>query len=228
MGFRNDYILRLIEEMMKVVAHALGLKSRGKYDEALFAINEGLGRLLSLDSHKINLLTADTLLQWCQARSAADPQVTLTVGQAIAAAAEMHAAKGEEQTARSLAAKALHFLVSAHGMAGVQWEEEHTRQVNGLLDRLAEEPLPGHTRLALLAYWERLGQFARAEDELFALVQAADPQGPGPAQLLAVGEAFYQRLLGQSDAALAAGGLPRDEVLEGRAALARRLPGSGG
>jgi hypothetical protein len=64
------------------------------------------------------------------------------------------------------------------------------------------------TQSLLLQYYEQHGAFAKAEDILFAMLDDT-PESPVVAE---VGRAFYTRLQTQSDAALAAGNLPRDEV----------------
>jgi hypothetical protein len=77
------------------------------------------------------------------------------------------------------------------------------------------------------ATWRRLhafdvfrGAYARAEDTLFAWLEHA----PGDAAL-AAGSAFYDHLALLDDAALDRGGLPRDEVAEGRAAFSAAARG---
>ena len=75
----------------------------------------------------------------------------------------------------------------------------------------------------LMRHYERIGEFARAEDALFAWWTAE----PANVELLDFGAAFYQRLLGLKDDTLAAGNLPRAEVQAGLAELDRAKPGSG-
>ena len=70
----------------------------------------------------------------------------------------------------------------------------------------------------LMQHYERLGDFAKAEDALFAMLEL-QPQNQ---RALDFGFAFYERLRGQSDAALAAGNLPRTELEAGLGELSRR------
>ena len=69
-----------------------------------------------------------------------------------------------------------------------------------------------------MQHYERTGNFAKAEDALFAMLEAE----PDNAALVEFGLAFYQRLLTQSDAALNAANLPRVEAEEGQKELQRR------
>ena len=63
--------------------------------------------------------------------------------------------------------------------------------------------------------WDHLGAYATAEDRLFRWL------GTGDGDALPAGRGFYARLLSLEDEALILGGLPRDEVLDGQAELAR-------
>lgn len=83
------------------------------------------------------------------------------------------------------------------------------------------------------ASWERLhryfamnGAYARAEDALFAWLDALGSTGSDDRQvtyLTEVGGSFYRSLADVDDATLEAGGLPRDEVGEGRASFEESL-----
>jgi hypothetical protein len=68
--------------------------------------------------------------------------------------------------------------------------------------------LPLETQARLMQHYEVTGQFAKAEDCLFAMLEAE----PGNAALVQFGIAFCERLRGQSDASLASGNLPRPEL----------------
>jgi hypothetical protein len=83
----------------------------------------------------------------------------------------------------------------------------------------ALDELPMATNALLMEHYERTGQFAKAEDSLFAILDA----GPDNAAALEFGISFYDRLLRQSDMQLADGNLPRNEVEAGRSELRERI-----
>jgi hypothetical protein len=78
-------------------------------------------------------------------------------------------------------------------------------------------PLPLETQARLMQHYERTGQYAKAEDQLFAMLEVA-PAHPGLKEL---GIGFYKRLQGKSDRELSDGGLPREEVDAGLVELSR-------
>jgi len=69
-----------------------------------------------------------------------------------------------------------------------------------------------------MRHYEQTREFAKAEDTLFGILDAA----PTSAKLLDFGKLFYQRLLGLSDRVLAEGNLPRPEAQAGLAELEKR------
>jgi hypothetical protein len=69
-----------------------------------------------------------------------------------------------------------------------------------------------------MQHYERIGEFAKAEDCLFGLVESS-PRTPGLSEL---GLAFYSRLRNQTDASLIAGNLPRQELESGLAEFRKK------
>jgi hypothetical protein len=101
-----------------------------------------------------------------------------------------------------------------------EWPE-FVPKVENLRAGLEGAVLPTRTQAMLMHHYERTGQFAKAEDALFSILDGE----PAHEQLLQFGLAFYERLQGQSDAALLAGNLPRPEVEAGLAEIKTKLAG---
>jgi hypothetical protein len=78
--------------------------------------------------------------------------------------------------------------------------------------------LPLETQARLMQHYERTGEFAKAEDALFQMLEMEPENAP----LLELGISFYRRLESQSDARLNDGNLPRAEVEAGLADLNAR------
>ena len=105
--------------------------------------------------------------------------------------------------------KGLHLLLDA-----LSWGEDVRITLNRSaggdvwFTALADEALPLQTQASLMQHYERTGQFAKAEDMLYGMIEVE----PGNAGLLDFGISFYERLQGQSDDNLVVGDLPREEV----------------
>jgi hypothetical protein len=84
-----------------------------------------------------------------------------------------------------------------------------------LLERLDEYELPPRTKQLLWQHFEQMGDFARAENWMYEALED-DHAPPG---IVERAIEFYQRLLGQDDADLILGNLPRAEIETGLAQL---------
>ena len=72
--------------------------------------------------------------------------------------------------------------------------------------------MSGRLLVGLMQHYELLGEYGRAEDMLFRLIQFEDQKRP----VLELPNAFFQRLEGLPDEVLVAGNLPRAEIEAGR------------
>ena len=97
---------------------------------------------------------------------------------------------------------------------------EFVPTVEALVTAWPVQPLPRQTLALLMRHYEETGQYAKAEDALFTLL---DEMGADQ-ELVAFGQAFYERILRRSDAALLAGNLPRKEAEQSRSESLNLLP----
>lgn len=220
---QRDYILRLIEELGTFLTAVLELRRRGQYQQAERLIDDSLMRLVGFGLTVADQFPAATLVGMLRLanveerdqRVIADRLVVLAT--LLREAAAVDADLGDERRRDERRIKALEIFLIA------LTEEPTTPRravaaVDGLLEELAEFDLPVDAKERLWQHFQQEGQFARAEDWLYELLddnRAAD-------DTLARGIAFYQRLATLNDDVLAAGDLPRDEILAGLAQLQAR------
>jgi hypothetical protein len=112
----------------------------------------------------------------------------------------------------------LHLLLDSlmRGEAGEL--PEFVPKVAQFVAALAGSELPVATSAVLMEHYERTGQFAKAEDALFAILD----KEPDNSAAVDFGISFYERLQRQSDSRLAEGNLPRGEVEAGLKELCGR------
>ena len=96
---------------------------------------------------------------------------------------------------------------------------DYVPRVETFLSALSDAPLPAPTQALVMEYYERIGALDKAEDALCAMLEAE----PDNALIIEFGIAFYERLQVQSDAALAAGNLPRSELETSLAKLRHQM-----
>ncbi len=210
---RRDYILRMIDEFFRLLAHVKEQKERGEWRDAEATLEEEARRLTGADLEALSSLS-DTEIFARLLRTGemhAQREKSFMLARVLIEAAELADADSSRiDQAQAMRLKALNLLLQT----ALRSEDAEWPQFVPPIDILAEnlkEPLPIQTHALLMQHFERSGQFSKAEDSFYA---AFEEFADSPA-LRQLGISFYQRLLGKSDAALEDGNLPRVEVEAG-------------
>jgi hypothetical protein len=217
---RRDYILRMIEEFMQALSRLRSLKQGQRWNEAADELDSEFQKLIGEGAESIARRSETELL----ARLMQDGPThalrdkTFILATLLAEAGDVADSKDQSATSRECHLKALHLLLDVLGRDDVFECPGFVPKVELLRERLCNEPLPLRTLAMLMQHYERTGEFAKAEDELFAMLDAE----PDNDTLKGFGITFYQRLLAQSDASLNAADLRRSEVQEGLKELQAR------
>jgi len=220
---RRDYILRMIEEFIRALARINSLKQGQRWNEAAEALDDEFNRLIGTGAQAAARLSETDLLarlaQDGPTQTVRDKALLLTT--LLKEAGDVATAEDRMEEGRECYLKALHMLLEVLGRDDVFECPEFVPRVESLKQALQGTPLSMRTHAMLMQHHERTGEFAKAEDELFAMLDAE----PDNERLVEFGSAFYRRLLAQSDTALNDADLPRAEVEEGLKELqARRKP----
>lgn len=214
---REDYILRLIRKYAQMVARIAGQNSAQDYRTALQTIDQASMQLLSLNIGAVIRLSPGQLLAIlldghdpAECRARCTLLVTLLQQAGIA-----HAAENRPAESRVAYLQALHILLEVLPRREGDVLPEFTPALEDLVSVARDKGLPAETHTALLLYYEQTGQYAKAEDSLYAMLDD-EPENPG---IVDMGINLYERLQQQDDAVLFAGNLPREEVDEGLAEM---------
>ena len=217
---RRDYILRMIEEFIQALASINALKKGQRWQEAAGAVNEEFQRLIGAGAQAVARLTETELLARLirgePTQAVRDKTLILTT--LLKEAGDLAAMEKRLEESRSCYLKGLHVLLETLAREAVSDFPDFVPRVEMFAAALHGSPLPLQTQALLMQHYERSGEFAKAEDALFAMLEAE----PGNAGLVEFGVSFYERLQRQSDAALADGNLPRPELEAGLAELRKR------
>jgi hypothetical protein len=133
-------------------------------------------------------------------------------------AGDVAVAQNQFEEGRSFYLKGINLLLETLAHADASDFPEFVPTVEEFMSALQDAPLPLGTQARLMQHYELVGAFGKAEDVLYAMLDA-EPNSPN---LLEFGIAFYQRVGRQSDESLTEGNLPRAEVNAGLAELERR------
>jgi Family of unknown function (DUF6483) len=218
---RRDYILRMIEECIQALAQIRILRQSQRLEAAQQALDMQCEKLAGGASQILVQLSEMELLAHLaqgQPTAVVRDRLFLLVS-FLREAGEIANAEGRNSDARAIFLKALHLLLSEPAQNDAGDYPNFAPRVDGLVDALAGEPLPIATLAMLMQHYERTGQWAKAEDALYAMLDVTQ----NDRTVADFGEAFYGRILRQNDAALAAGNLPRREAEEGLREIKSRV-----
>ena len=210
---RRDYILRMIEEFAQVLARIRSLKRSQRWGEASAALDSEFKRLIGDGGQAVARLSETELLsrlvQDGPTHVVRDKTLMLTT--LLKEAGDVAAAQDWADESAECYLKALHLLLDVLARGEVFEWPEFLPKVEMLKEALQETPLPPRTHAMLMQHHERTGEFAKAENALFTMLDAEPDNGA----IVEFGVGFYKRMLEQSNTALADGGLPRAEAEEG-------------
>jgi len=217
---RRDYLLRMIEEFIQALARINSLKQGQRWDEAREALDDEFKRLIGEGAESVvRLSETDLLARLAQeGPTQAVREKTLLLTTLLKEAGDVATAEGRTVDGRECYLKALHLLLDVLGREDVLEFPEFVPRVESLKRALEGLLIPMRSHAMLMQHYERTGEFAKAEDELFAMLEAE----PNNERLVEFGCAFYRRLLAQSDTALNEANLPREEIEEGLKELQAR------
>jgi tetratricopeptide (TPR) repeat protein len=217
---RRDYLLQMIQEFTQALARIGSLKKGQHWNEASEVLDAEFQRLIGAGPQAVARLSETELL----ARLMQDGptqvmhQKTLILTALLTEAGDVAVAQDRLEESRECYLKALHLLLDILARGEVSEFPEFVPKVEMLREALQGAPLPVGTHARLMQHYERAGEFARAEDALFAMLDAE----PDNDAIVEFGIVFYQRLLTHRDATLNESKLPRAEVHEGLRELQSR------
>ena len=207
----KDYILRIAEKIGRSLSIILGLRKYNQHEEALIYIDDLLLKTVGLTSRFINSLSDETLIATISPLGVLNIDACLWIASLLKAEGEIY----EEDLGKSSESyyryqKSLALFLEAVLHEHIPTDADLYTDIKQLLKKLEDYELPTPLKSKLFAYYELIGQYARAEDTLFDLLEGGNNR-----EMVEPGRAFYTRLLAKSDADLQAGNLTREEVEEG-------------
>ena len=232
--FRQDYIMRTIRVFIDALILLIRSRRDQDYPRARSIIAQTWEDIFGLSTASVMALSERTLLSMLLKRSGGAVDTALMAARLFKEDGALAMADGQEDEGRGLYLKALNCyleiaLEPTVGAEDFRWISEEIHKsglvtdpreaIEELLELLAGTALPMPAELLLFRYYERYGQYGRAEDILFHVMD----EHPAESDIAGLGLGFYERLESMADDRLERGGLPRDEVREGLEQLRDRI-----
>jgi len=209
---QRDYFLRMIEELSRILRRIAAHKEQLQWAQASATADEELRRLAGLGIEEaLKLSETDLLARLIESEPAFSVRdKSAAAALLLAEAGDIAAASEAGPRGPACHLRALQLLLATLARHDPADLPACLPRVDALLAALSGQAIPPRTRAALAHHFERLGEFAQAENHLFALAEEA----PGAPGLLELAAAYYRRLLARPDDQIVAGGLTRAEAME--------------
>jgi hypothetical protein len=163
----EDYIMRMISQVLAVFLQALGLKKAGQFSEALQVFDQAVESLLGLNARLAKQLDDSQLLDILTFQGKLDIDRLLVLADIYREEAEVYILQGLPESSQFTAQSSLRFYLEATLASGANPNLELIQKIEALRIKLTAPTLPVETRLALLDYFDHL--LASGEDFLAAV-----------------------------------------------------------
>ena len=217
---RRDYILRMIEEFVRLLARIDSLKSAQLWHQAGEVIEDEFKRMVGSGAQAVSRMSDTELLAKViqgEPTQAVHCKIRM-LSRLLHEAGDLAMAQDKAEGSQACYLKGLNLLLGSLETPDTPAFPDFVPTVEAFVIALKGVALPLATQARLMQHYESVEAFGKAEDALASMLEAA----PNEARLLDLGIAFYRRLASRSDSALRAGNLPRAEVSEALADLERR------
>lgn len=213
---RNDYIMRLIEQLVQVLAKIVFNKKAGNLADAETDLENAFNNIVGLNSQLIDSLSSQDIITL----------LNINKDKQAAAVKSLFTAKllKEKAELNSLSKKNSNQELDYHKILGLYiygiLNNDNTEIDMSIyfddveeLAKIINNELTHETRFELFRVYDISGRYDKAENELFRLKESGFPD------ILTAGISFYTKLENTSDEILLKGNFSREEVSAGLKAL---------
>ena len=208
--YTQDYIKRMINQLVAALQMIIGLKAAGQDGQALQAIDQDLEQLLGLKADLIKRLSDEAILNSLLQADSLDTERLQILADLFKEEGEIFASLDRVNESYSSQLRALNFYIEASLASGSEGLPELDKKLEDLYFKLSKYHLPNPTLYGLFAYFEKTGSYSKAASILSQMQDDPALRKEVQQEYLY----FYQRLKGKSDAELQKGDITRSEVEE--------------
>jgi tetratricopeptide (TPR) repeat protein len=212
---KNDYIMRMIEQIAAIAASIIGLKREKKHEEIQLIMDDAFKRFLGLNLQSVDMLSYRDIVNIISTSEKVDPGKLLILGELLKQQADLYDARGKSEKAYTLYLKSIQGYMEALLMDSDFCSEKYISEIDEIISILKPYEIPDGVKELLFKYYERTGEYGKAEDTLFEQLEDSNYDG----RTIENGIAFYERLMDKDREELIKGNLPMQEVMEGYSKL---------
>lgn len=205
---KNDYLSLKMQELSEVIAKILKLLESKNIVESHEIIDDAFKRLLGISPRVAENLSYKDLIQFSGSSEAAQSIKLIILGELLKLDGDIGKQEGDTNKSIDLYIKAFNIFIKAMSIDKDTCLEISSKSISYISNEISEYELAFDALYSLFKYSEFLGNYAKAEDTLYELLEATDTE----LDMVAEAITFYKKLLTKSDEELIAGNLPREEI----------------
>ncbi|MNR02276.1 hypothetical protein D3C85_1181200 [compost metagenome] len=221
--FRRDYLMRQIEQLTVVLHRILFNKEHIPIEDAQRQLDEVSRHLLGLNIRSLQSLSSKDILELLSYQGSIDTAKALVISDMFVGQGNLlleHEEKGESYWAYL---KSLDLLLHLSRSDEVEPDDEAVPEIAARMDAslgyLQGWEVPEELQRLLFSHYDKIGNYAKAEDVLFHYMEDYPERSELPRQ----GVLFYEKLLQIEDELLAVGNFSKVEALESLQIMKKRL-----
>jgi hypothetical protein len=152
----EDYIMRLINQVLAVFLQAVGLKKAGKLEDALQVFDQASESLLGLNALLAKQLGDSQVLSMLTFQEKLDTDRLLVLADIYREEAEVYSLLGQPDNGQLIFQSSLRFYLEVILTSETNLSLKLVETIEALRSKLTISSLPIETRLALMDYLDRL------------------------------------------------------------------------
>ncbi|MGD1005744.1 MAG: DUF6483 family protein [Ignavibacteriaceae bacterium] len=212
----KDYIMRMIDTLIKVLERLLLMKESKNYNEALDEIEKVTKELFGLNRKFINSLSDSQLIKMIAVSETLFAPNCYLLGVLFKEEAEIFKLQGEPEKSMEMYERSLNLFVEGLKNSTTTIEHDHLTKINQVIETLEDAAINIETERNLVFYYEFEGKFDKAEDLIYDLIDF-------DSKYINDGIQFCERLLKKEDSTLILGNLPREEIVDSLSFLKNKI-----
>ena len=204
----EDYIMRMINQMVAVLAKLIGLKDAGQYQSAQQVIDQSLEQLLGLKPELLKHMDDSSILNLLTSQGELGTERLYILAELYRNEGDILIAQNRTQEAIFDYQRALSFYLQLPDDQKGQDSSKIKQKIIDLFIELKNVNLPVEILYQLFDFFERNGEFAFIEDVIARLLKSPEA-GPHIIPDIII---YYEQLLESSEWEAYSGGLSRAQA----------------
>lgn len=210
MNLSNDYFMRMIESIVVALAKIFFMKDNNSKEEVNIEINKLSLERIGLEINKIEELDTYEIIDILYRNALTFEENCQVVAELLYVRGDMYSKENDTNNAYNCYLKSLEIYLYLSKEGTYNFIFDAGERIDELESKLGQYVLPIETEILLFNYKFKCGQYSKAEDILFSLLEADKSN-----RIFELGFNFYNQLLIKKDDDLIANGFSRDEIHQG-------------